>query len=161
MTENLLFTRNPLLVHFAWFYNEVRTKCDWVKRIDWDPQLWLWWAFAQGALVIVVRQQGKRLFPLTGLIYRGGDFAANPLFVSDLYSNPGGPDVWVDFCSGSYQHAFSFFALLKPRKIGWCRQGTDKVHIRQFSKMPRHPFTPIPYNNHEPPTLADCPSIEP
>jgi hypothetical protein len=140
MTENLLYTQNPISVHLAWFLHEVKTKCDWVKRIDWDPLAWLWWALQNGALTIVVRREGERLIPDTGLIYRRGSFAraiaAETDWPINLYANPGGPDIWVDFCSGSYRHAMLYLARLAPQKIGWCRQSTDKIHTREFARMP-------------------------
>jgi len=153
--EDLLCTQNPLLVHFAWFLHEVKTKCEWATKANWDVTLWLWWAFQNGALAIVARRAGDRLIPDTGLIYRRGDFS-DPSWVSYLYSNPGGPDVWVDFCSGSYRNAMLYLATLWPRRIGWCRQSTDKIHVRKFSRMPFcHSLPPRPYNNHDPLRLAD------
>jgi hypothetical protein len=162
MSDELLFTFNPLLIHFAWFVKMIKAHCQWTRAIDWDPKLWVWWAFANGALVIIVRRKGASLFAESGLIYRRGDFS-EPAWVRDLYSNPGGPDVWVDFLYGSYEQGMLFLDKLEPpiQKMGWCRQSTDQIHVRDFSKMPLHPFAPKPYNNQDAPILAVWPSSAP
>ena len=110
--KSILYSTHPSLSHFVWFCHKIRDQCQWIKNIDWDYRLWPYWAIEHKALAIIVYREGNCLLPDTGLIYRRGSFsqAEETGFPRELYANPGGPDIWVDFCSGSYRNALGYLA---------------------------------------------------